>query len=377
MKFNIIGAGIGGLTLAVALKQKGIPFQIFEQAEEMKAVGAGIILGNNAMQVYDKLGLANELLEKGNRISKLSITESNLKPMSTIDLADFEKRIGVANLAIPRGDLQTLLLSKLEEGDLNTGKKLIDLEIGDQPVLHFLDGAEVTSDYVIGADGINSLVRKRITTENTIRSAKQICWRGVTEFQLSKKDQDHFREAWGKGCRFGFGQINDRQIYWFALLNIKESISEHKGTAWKDHFKIFDPLVNQLIQSTPDSKIHVAEITDLKPIKMWYKNKICLIGDAAHAMTPNMGQGAGQSIEDAYVLANCLEKYTPEKAFEKYQSLRKTKALQIVNNSWRIGQIAQLENSFGIWMRNQVMKMTPDTIGTKQTAQVFELAEVN
>ena len=376
MKFNIIGAGIGGLTLAVALKQKGIPFQIFEQAEEMKAVGAGIILGNNAMQVYEKLGLVDALLEKGNRISQLSITEADLKPMSTIDLTDYEKQTGLANLAIHRGDLQTLLLSKLDEGDLTTSKKLMKLETGSKPKLHFEDRTTVEPEYVIGADGINSVVRKSITGENTIRSARQICWRGVADYQLTAKDKTHFREAWGKGCRFGFGQINERQVYYFALLNIRESMDEHKGDDWKNHFKVFDPLVSQLIEATPNSQIHVGEITDLKPIKTWYKNQICLIGDAAHAMTPNMGQGAGQSIEDAYVLANCLEKYAPEQAFEKYQSLRITKALQIVNNSWRIGMIAQLENSVGIWLRNQVMKMTPDSIGKKQTAQVFELAEV-
>ena len=376
MKFNIIGAGIGGLTLAVALKRKGIPFQVFEQAEEMKAAGAGIILGNNAMQVYEKLDLANELLQKGNRISKLSLTQSDLSPLSTIDLSDYEKQTGLANLAIHRGDLQTLLLSKLDGGDLNTNKKLIDLEIGEQPILNFQDGSNATSDYVIGADGINSIVRKSITEQNTIRSAKQICWRGLAEFRLNEKDKTHFREAWGTGCRFGFGQINERQVYWFALLNIKERLSEHEGVEWKNRFKVFTPVVSELIHATPDNKIHVAEITDLKPIKKWYQNQICLIGDAAHAMTPNMGQGAGQSIEDAYVLANCLEKYTPEKAFKKYQSLRKTKALQIVNNSWRIGQIAQLENPVGIWLRNQVMKLTPDSIGKKQTAQVFELAEV-
>jgi len=153
-------------------------------------------------------------------------------------------------------------------------------------------------------------------------------------------------------------------------------MEEHQGDAWKNHFKAFNSLVDELIQATPDNQIHVAEITDLKPIKAWYQNQICLIGDAAHAMTPNMGQGAGQSIEDAFILANCLEKYPPQEAFEKYQSLRQTKVLQIVNNSWRIGQIAQLENSFGIWLRNQMMKLTPDAIGKKQTAQVFKLAEV-
>ena len=328
------------------------------------------------MQVYEKLDLANELVEKGNRISRLSITESNLKPMSTIDLTDYERKTGLANLAIHRGSLQTLLLSQLEEGDLNTSKKLARIAIGETPVLHFEDGSTIKSEYVIGADGINSVVRKSITTQNTIRSAKQICWRGVANFKLPENDQTHFREAWGKGCRFGFGQINQQQVYWFALLNIQESINEYEGIDWKKRFEIFDSLVPELIQSTPDKSIHVAEITDLKPIKSWYQNQICLIGDAAHAMTPNMRQGAGQSIEDAYILANCLEKYSPEEAFEKYQFLRITKTLQIVNNSWRIGQVAQLENGLGIWFRNQVMKLTPDAIGKKQTTKVFELAEV-
>ena len=377
-KISIIGAGIGGLTTALALEQKGIEVEIFEQAESIQTAGAGIILANNAMQVFNQLGLSQELNALGNKISVLKITDPQLQSLSTINLFDFERRYGVNNIAIHRADLQQLLLKKLKQTSVRMGRKLKQIQASDDQVfLNFEGGESETVSALIGADGIHSAVRQVINEKTGIRRAKQICWRGVVDMQLPISFRHEFHEAWGKGCRVGFGQINQRQVYWFALGNFNSSMDEYAGTNWREMFDDFHPLVQKLLTQTSDQAIHTDEITDLEAMPIWYKKQICLIGDAAHATTPNMGQGAGQAIEDAWAISECLAKHSVPKAFEVFQSLRQKKVKRIVDMSWSIGQMAQLENRFLIGLRNWVLRLTPNAMNRHQLSKVFELEKAS
>ena len=156
MTFDIIGAGIGGLTLAVALQRKGIEARVFEQAKEIKAVGAGIILANNAMQVYEKLGLRSELENNGNFISSMNVTKPNLNPISKIDLKYFEDKYQVKNVAIHRGKLQQILVEQLPSSQVYLDYKF---EKADQANITFENSKTIQSEAIIGADGLNSTVR--------------------------------------------------------------------------------------------------------------------------------------------------------------------------------------------------------------------------
>jgi len=193
--------------------------------------------------------------------------------------------------------------------------------------------------------------------------------------KLPKKFHHELNECWGKGTRFGIVPLAAGEIYWFALANYKDDFrTEFQETDLEKMFSDYDPIITKIIHSTPTDKIIVNEINDLKPIKKWHTNKVCLIGDAAHATTPNMGQGACQSIEDALALSLCLEKEKNlEKAFSNFQKLRIKKANGVINQSWQVGKIAQLENSFGRKIRNSIMRITPDSLGKKQSAKLFEL----
>ena len=359
--FNIVGAGIGGLTTALILKQKGYSFTVFEGADEIKPVGAGIVLAINAMQILDQLGLYEKVEAAGNRISAAKITDHKLKPLSYVDLKRFEVKYGVSNVAIHRGDLQQLLANEVGLENIHLSKRLLNIENTGHKghILSFEDGSNVNANILIGADGIKSIVRNQLYEQATLRYAKQICWRGICEINLPDQYDNVSHEAWGKGKRFGFVKINKSNVYWFALINDKKDKLE--GRLF-EIFREFHQDILSIIKATPVANIIKNEIADLKPFYKWHTENSCLIGDAAHATTPNLGQGACQAIEDAYALGNFLTGTTNiQTAFNAYEKSRQKKAHMIVDQSWKIGKIAQIENNFGIWLRNNLVKSIPES----------------
>ncbi len=374
MTIDIIGGGIGGLTTAIALEQKGVHVRIFEQAEQIKPVGAGIILANNAMQVFEKLGMRNVIEQNGIPISSMNITEANLKPISKIDLAYFEEKHQVKNIAIHRGTLQQILINQLQSSALHLNCQLDSITPNENGhALQFKNGKQIQSSVLLGADGIHSVVRQHLFPNIKIRIAKQVCWRGVTDFQLPVEYEHKLYEAWGKKDRFGFVPIAKNKVYWYTLKSFNNHKDEFPIKNLEAYFDNYHPIINQIISSTNTKEINTAEITDLTPTNNWYKGTIGLLGDAAHATTPNMGQGACQAIEDAYVLAACLNKEDIAASFEEFRKLRLPKAHQVVKASWMVGKISHLSNPILIGLRNQFMRWTPASMNRKQSEYIFQI----
>lgn len=371
MKIAIIGGGIGGLTAALALKQSRQEFVIYESATEIKPVGAGIVMANNAMQIYDKLGVRHKIENAGCKISNIKITDTQLKTISDTKLDKFENKYGVYNVAIHRADLQKILADEIGFENIQLSKRLLKIEKDNAFKLTFEDGTTVNYEVVIGADGIKSAVRNQLFGIGNIRDTKQRCWRGVSEFDWTLKYNYEAFEAWGKGKRFGFVKISDKKIYWYAVIN--KTLMKGNSTI-TELFKEFHPEVLQIILETPKDKISFSDIIDLQPIYQWQNGKVCLIGDAAHATTPNMGQGACQAVEDAYVIGQLFKHgKSAEEVFTQYEKLRMKKAHFIVNTSWRIGKVAHFENSIAVWLRNALVKTMSKSASEKQLNKVFSI----
>lgn len=369
---NIIGAGIGGLTTALTLQQKGFRVNIFERSAEIKPVGAGIILANNAMQVFKKLGIHEKIEIAGNKISFMKITDAHLNNISIVDLTDYEKKYGVHNIAIHRGELQKILANEIGYDHIHLSKRLSTIEKSEIFKLSFEDNTTLTTKILIGADGIKSVVRNNLFEKSTLRHANQICWRGICEINLPQKYNNELNEAWGIGKRFGFVKISDKKVYWYALANSKHTKTNDIDLT--EFYSEFHSDIQQIIASTAKDKIILSEIIDLKPINKWQIKNVCLVGDAAHATTPNLGQGACQAIEDAYVIGKLLDNgLSLESTFETYENLRRKKAHAIVNTSWAIGKMAHIENKYAIWIRNLIMKNIPKSANKKQLDMIFNL----
>ncbi|MCL1675517.1 FAD-dependent monooxygenase [Elizabethkingia meningoseptica] len=375
MDVAIIGAGIGGLTTALALKRRNIPFRVYEAAEELKPVGTGIILGINAMQVYHQLQIENKILQIGKKIDSINVTDFKLIPITETLLLPFEQKYGHRSVAIHRADLHHILINEVGEENIILNSRLsnaVQLNNNDYE-LTFENNKKAIHPFVIGADGIHSKIRQTFFPGTRLRDAEQICFRGVTSFNLPPLYKNELIEGWGKGKRFGFVEISEGTVYWYFLVN---NALYKKQSDLNLYLKDAPDFIRQMILSTPEEKWFTANLHDLQPITEWQKDRIILLGDAAHATTPNMGQGACQAIEDAYVLFRLLEKNNPEDAFKNYPLIRCGKAHHVVNTSWKIGKIAQLENKLLIYLRNIMLRSTPKATQTKNFDRLFTLDNV-
>jgi len=381
MKATIIGAGIGGLTTAVALQKAGIDYEIFEAAPELKPVGAGIVMASNAMQVFQRLGIADQIMSAGFEIANALSVDQRFKVINSLAVKDkVTPKFGIGSYAIHRWALQRVLLEQLDSSKIKLNKRLNGLtQLNNSVSLVFDDGSQTYSDFVVGADGIRSTVRKFAIREIPLRYSGQTCWRGVATVQLPEPLQYNSYEIWGdkRGLRLGFTPINDTEVYYFTTFFAKANGMDEPTTKklkLKKIYSTFGEMAVRLIEATPEHQIIRSDISDFVPIKKWWNDKVVLIGDAAHATTPNLGQGGCQAVEDAYVLAKMVqEKKSLEEAFHSYQSIRFKKATHVVNTSWKLGQLTNIQSGALRWVRNTAMRMIPESIAIKELDKILSL----
>lgn len=380
MKAAIIGAGIGGLTAAIALRKAGIDYELWEGAPELKPVGAGIVMASNAMQVFQRLGMEKKIMDAGLEIESAYGVDQSFRLISGLAVKEkITSRYGIGSYALHRGRLQQALLSELDAAKIHLNKRLTALRQANEKVtLTFEDGSLHHADLVIGADGIRSVVRKSLFGEIPLRYSGQTCWRGMTKYALPPDKQFNSYEMWGgqKGLRFGFVPTAPGEVYYFTTFFAPPNGHDEKDLkeTLLQKYSCFGEIPSQLIASTPEENIIRSDINDFEPIPRWWQGRVTLLGDAAHATTPNLGQGGCQAVEDGYVIAQCLkENPSIEKAFGHYQNIRYQKALHVVTLSWRFGQMTNLSHPLLRSLRNGFMRMMPESIAIKQLDKILKL----
>ena len=354
-RFAIVGAGIGGLTLAIALQRKGFNVSVFENAPSLKPLGAGLALAANAVNAFSEIGIADVVLNAGSILRKLMIKDDSGRTLAETDSEKVSKKYNtVNNFTIHRADLHEVLLRNYRP--TSPGKGCIDFFDTKRVKLIFQDGTSHDTDYVIACDGVHSIFRKKLLPESQPRYAGYTCWRAVVDSVPSSVDMQVTSETWGRGSRFGIAPLNHRRLYWFACINAKENDPAMRSYRVKDllnHFRTFHSPVPEILQHTRDEQLIWNDIIDIKPITKFAFDRIVLMGDAAHATTPNMGQGACLAIEDAVILANTIANtHSVERAFIAFEQKRIQRTTTVVNDSWKLGRIAQWENPLLIKMRN-------------------------
>jgi 2-polyprenyl-6-methoxyphenol hydroxylase-like FAD-dependent oxidoreductase len=375
----IIGAGIGGLATAIALAQRGIETTVYEQANELKEVGAGIWVAPNGLKVFDKLGVAQEIIQSGKELAQISVVDLKGKPVSVIDSKKVKAKHQFTTTAISRSVLHNILISKTKTGSIHLGKRLKSYSQNPDGIsVEFEDGTVNHADFLILADGVNSVGRAQMLGAAPLRYAGQTCWRFVTNFNFPKQEDGNMHEIWSnkKGLRVGYSQINDKEVYVFITNNTAAGNKDNIATLKQELLSLcheFPEIVKELISTVAPEKIIRNDIYDFKPITNWVNGQVALLGDAAHATTPNLGQGACQAIEDAYVLAQELAVTNSiAAALLNYQARRIGKARFITNTSWRFSQIT---NTTGVFKKlwQAIIRLTPESISEKQLDRIYTL----
>jgi 2-polyprenyl-6-methoxyphenol hydroxylase-like FAD-dependent oxidoreductase len=361
----IVGGGIAGLATAAGLTRAGVECVIAENAEAWRPVGAGIVLNVNAMTALRMLGLADAVESRGFRLSAAAITDQTGRDLARTDFAILDAEFG-ATIALHRAELHSALLEGAADAEiiLDTSVERI-VQHPDGVDARLTNGREDHFDLVIGADGLHSRVRELTFGHIPTVYAGYTCWRFVADAQPEQSQQSRMCEMWGRGKRFGVVPIGKTQFYVFAVANAAPGTPDPKSGSlerFRDRFSDFGGPAPALLEALedPDKLIH----NDLRaiPAGNWFNDHVVLVGDAAHAMTPNMGQGAGMGLEDAAVLVELLQQGgTVSDTFKKYRARRESRVGWVQNQSRRIGQIAQLENAIACRLRYAVVKMIPNS----------------
>ncbi|ASZ09812.1 FAD-dependent monooxygenase [Chitinophaga pendula] len=373
----IIGGGIGGLTTAIALTRRGIPVTLYEQAPALLGIGSGLNIASNALVLLAELGLADAIAEAGHDVADAVITDHRERVLTSIPVSYIKQRTGHGIISIHRGKLLEVLLSQVEDGIICTSKRFQSYVQDEEGVtVYFEDGSSERGGFLICADGVHSRGRQQLHPEVRPRYSGQVCWRFIVPGASSFIRPADLCEMWGqeKGLRAAYVPVNREELYCY--------ITHYEPAGGKDDPATVKDYLSGICQSFPDAfhrliaAVHPAHIIrsdcyDLAPIGQWYDGRAVLLGDAAHATTPNLGQGACQAVEDAYVLAQCLEEEkSPQAAFVRFQQLRKDRTTYICNTSWSINQIVNK----GGWQKSLakgLLSLLPGFMQRKQIGQVY------
>ena len=375
-EFVIIGGGVAGLTAAIGLSKLNREFIVFEQAPILKGIGAGFGLAANAMQAFDSLGLKEEIEKIGYYTSSYNILDQQGKILLAPETDELSKKYKQSNFTVHRADLHSFLLAKLQNTDVLLGKKAILFEKNiDYLRIIFQDGSSVTCKYLLIADGVKSTLRQQLIPESKPRYSGYTCWRAtIDQANLSLKEGS---ETWGIKGRFGMTPLISNRIYWYACINSSFNNSIYRNYTVKDltaRFSTYHQPIPTILEHTKNEDLIWNDIIDIKPLKHLAYGNILLIGDAGHATTPNLGQGACQAIEDVVILIDeLMHSNSVSDAFCNFEKRRLRRTKYITETSKRIGSISQWDNPLLVYFRNQIMKRLPTSLAQASIRQLLSV----
>ncbi|MET0284886.1 MAG: NAD(P)/FAD-dependent oxidoreductase [Polyangiales bacterium] len=339
MNVLLIGAGIAGPALAIFLRKLGYDVTVCE-ARANDAAGAFLTLAPNGMHVLAQLGLKEEVERGGAEMLGMTFQNARGERIGAIELRDSRERYGASSVTIERSRLQRTLLDAAQAAGavVHFGKRLTELD----PV-RFEDGTQLDADLIIGCDGIRSRVRTLLfprAPEPTFNGL--LDFGGITDAADSTLEEGWMHMVFGTRAFFGV-QRHGPTLYWFHNGSGGDLLALHRD----------DPaFVREIIARTTTIQGPWPQ-HDILGLKQWHRDRVCLIGDAAHATTPSAGQGASLALEDAALLARCLRDH-PGRAFAAFQTLRQARVDRIVLASRRQGS-PKAPGRVGAWFRDRML----------------------
>ncbi|WP_455352450.1 FAD-dependent monooxygenase [Streptomyces sp. SYSU K217416] len=367
----VAGGGIGGLTAAVGLSRRGWRVTVCERASVLTGIGAGIMLAPNALRALDSIGLGPDLWAGDALPGQVGLRTPDGSWLSRSDSGAMSARYGLSARAVHRGFLIETLASALPAGALRLGVSVTGVDDAGDAVAVRTSAGDLRADVVLAADGMRSVLRGQLFPGHRgLRHAGEAGWRAVLPGAGLPVQQ---AETWGRGERFGVVPLADGRIYVYATAVSGPGArpADHHAELTRRFGAWHDPipaLLDRLNQRDPDPVgiLHHDFHELAAPLPRFHAGRVALLGDAAHAMTPNMAQGGCQAIEDAVVAAHLLAPADDvPAALAAYTKARHRRTTRISRRSRRIGELARLSHPLAASLRNLAVRATPQALSLR------------
>ena len=374
MRIAVIGAGIGGLTLANGLQRAGVDVSVFERAYEPPMSGSGLSVFGNGWRALDAVGVGDAVREiAGSAVTGL---QAGQRTPNGSWLARTPMRALTALRIVHRAELHAVLEAQLRPGTVlyahaahvSGTDGLLALEApGGNTVQRF--------PVVVGADGIRSATRSAMGLDTGVRYAGYSTWRGITSSPVDLHGAAG--ETWGRGLRFGYAPLQDGRVYWFAVATMpaQADVEDELGHVRARFTGWHDPIA-ALLEATDPAGVFRLPIEDLdRPLSAFHRGRCVLLGDAAHAMTPDLGQGGNQAMEDAADLTARLHAQLADgsadpdgvaAALDGYDRARRVRTQAVAARARSVGRVAQAGGPVSASLRNALLRATPSAALARQ-----------
>jgi 2-polyprenyl-6-methoxyphenol hydroxylase-like FAD-dependent oxidoreductase len=369
----IIGAGPAGLTAALALRRVGWDVRVAERAPSLSARGAGLTLWPNAVRALELVGAADAVRAEAVPCAGIALRNARGRTLDATSRETMEAHWGGTGLALRRARLLETLLGLVGADAVRFGASCSGVrhEPGGAAA-EFEDGSVWRAELVIGADGIRSAVRDGALGPARLRYAGFPVWRAVTRFRLPA---DVGLTTLGRAAQFGLFPVAGGRVYWFASFTAPEGAyadGPHR-LLLLERFRDWHEPIPDVVAATREEEIVWSPVHDIDPLRRWASGHVVVVGDAAHASTPHLGQGACQAIEDAVVLGACLaaEPDVPA-ALRELERRRVDRAARLSLQARRLAQLGRRGGRLMEWARDTTIAHTPPRARHRQLASLFE-----
>lgn len=374
MEVLIAGAGIAGLSTAIAMTKAGHRVTITERAGELREIGAALSIWPNALAALDYLGVREEVRAASVEAPTASIRSASGRTIVRLDTHAMRRALNGLPVVVLRADLQVALYAECAALGvaIRLGQAVEKVWREGRQVLVRTAAGDATFDAAIGADGIYSKIRSAVVTGHELRDCDRTAWRAVIP-----NHDGLVSETWlsvGVALQLIASPAPDGLAYWAADTPGSDATRADEidpRQVLRCRFSGWHHPISEIIEATPPQSLIINHIYDRRPPQKLQRGPILLVGDAAHAMTPDLGQGACQALEDAALLLACARAHLaadPTALFESFERVRLRRVRQIVRDSYGIGRLATAPSRFAAGTRDLITQLVPEAINNRRLA---------
>jgi 2-polyprenyl-6-methoxyphenol hydroxylase-like FAD-dependent oxidoreductase len=364
MKVLVAGAGIGGLAAAIAIRRAGHEVEVLERSPVLEEVGAGLAIWPNGHRALAALGMQDA---PGISVPGVQVRTWRGRLLIETPVGEFRARYGHDLILVHRAELHSSLLEMVGRENVKAASEVVAFEQnGSNVAISLASGKRLEADVLVGADGLRSAVRRSLLADGEPRFSGATCWRGVARFEV----EGGCGVNWlGTAAEFGIFPLRNGRAYWFAVRNRPEREADGPLGRKADVMGAFEgwpDSVTAVVQATADADVLRNDLYDRPEVRTWMRGRVTLVGDAAHPMLPNVGQGACQALEDAVALGRALGALPLDQALQTYEAQRVRRANGFVAQSRLNGRLARSSNPVLLAVRNFAAAHMPRALVLRQ-----------